>query len=64
VGVIGSIAMLAVLRALMPFPAMSRFDVTPYATAVPAMLAVTLLAAYIPARRAARIDPLRTLRAE
>jgi len=64
VGVIGSIAMLAVLRALMPFPAMSRFDVTPYATAVPAMLAVTLLAAYIPARRAARIDPLRTLRME
>ena len=64
VGVIGSIAMLTVLRALMPFPAMSRFDITPYAAAVPAMLAVTLLAAYIPARRAARIDPLRTLRTE
>jgi predicted permease len=63
-GVIGSIAMLGVLRALMPFPAMSRFDITPYATAVPALLAVTFLAAYIPARRAARIDPLTTLRSE
>ena len=64
VGVIGSIVMLGVLRALMPFPAMSRFDITPYATAVPALVAVTLLAAYIPARRAARIDPLTTLRSE
>jgi ABC-type lipoprotein release transport system permease subunit len=29
---------------------------------VPAMVAVTLLAAYVPARRAARTDALRALR--
>jgi ABC-type antimicrobial peptide transport system permease subunit len=63
-GVIGSVAMLAGLRSLMPFPAMGRFDITPYATAVPALLVVTMLAAYIPARRAARIDPLKTLRTD
>ena len=64
VGVFGSVAILVVLRSLMPFPAMSRFDITPYAIAVPALLVVTMLAAYIPARRAARIDPLKTLRTD
>jgi putative ABC transport system permease protein len=64
VGVLGSVAILVVLRSLMPFPAMSRFDITPYAIAVPALLVVTMLAAYVPARRAARIDPLKTLRTD
>ena len=39
-------------------------DVFVYATVVPALLVVTALAAYVPARRAARIAPTRALRYE
>ena len=40
------------------------FDVTAFAAMSAAMLAVALLASYIPARRASRIDPVKALRAE
>lgn len=39
-------------------------DVAAYAVMVPAMVAVILLAAYLPARRASRISPTRALRYE
>ena len=39
-------------------------DITAYAIVVPAMLLVTLLAAYVPARRASRIAPTQALRHE
>jgi ABC-type antimicrobial peptide transport system permease subunit len=39
-------------------------DIAVYIAVVPSMVAVTMLAAYVPARRAARIAPTRSLRYE
>lgn len=61
VGIAGSIAtnglLVGVFQNQMP-----GYTVWSYAVAVPTLVTITLIAAYIPARRAARTDPLRALR--
>jgi ABC-type antimicrobial peptide transport system permease subunit len=64
VGLLGSIAMRGLLRAVFPFEDAGNLDISTYALVVPALVAITLVAAYIPARRASRIDPLMALRQE
>jgi predicted permease len=59
-GAVASVAAGNLLHAV--FPSNGGSDIVTYALVVPTLVAVTLLAAYIPARRAAHIDPLRALR--
>jgi len=61
-GAAGCVAAAGFLRGV--FPNTGGIDVTTFMLVVPLLVAVTLLASYVPARRAARIDPLRALRME
>jgi predicted permease len=59
-GIALTIGVGGVLRAM--FPTTQGIDLAIYALVVPILLAVTLLAALVPALRASRIDPLAALR--
>jgi ABC-type lipoprotein release transport system permease subunit len=61
-GMLGSVAASRVLRSLL-FEVQPTDSVT-LASVVLALVGVALLASYGPVRRATRIDPVRTLRAE
>lgn len=62
IGVGGAVAVSRVLR-FMLF-GLSPFDPIAYASVVLFLVVVALLAAYLPARRATRIDPMVALRYE
>ena len=62
IGVIASIATGGLLQGIFESQSAAGNNPVTYALVVSAVITVTLLAAFVPARRAARIDPLRALR--
>jgi putative ABC transport system permease protein len=61
---IGLVLGLLAERGLNAVFATSGVDFAAYAMVVPALMLVAMLAAYLPARRASRVDPMRALRYE
>ena len=64
IGLAVAVAALRTLGAVVRFEAISLLALTPFALGSLLVLAATALAVYQPARRATRVDPAETLRAE
>ena len=60
VGVLGAVALTKYIQTLLF--GVQRLDVAAFAGMSAVMLAVALLASYVPARRASRVDPVVALR--
>jgi putative ABC transport system permease protein len=64
VGAVVAFAVMKTLSALIQLEAISLVDIGAFAAGLALVLAATILAAYQPARRATRVDPSQTLRAD
>jgi len=62
VGIVAAIGLTTYVKTLLY--GVERLDVTAFAGMSAVMLAVALVASYLPARRASRVDPLVALRGE
>lgn len=62
IGLLGSIGVVRLVSAFLY--GVKPFDPTTYAIVIFSLIFLTALAAYLPARRAARVDPMRALREE
>jgi putative ABC transport system permease protein len=62
IGLVGAVALTRVMRTLL-FD-VSPFDIPTFASAAVLLLVVAIIAGYLPARRASRIDPLAALRSD
>jgi ABC-type lipoprotein release transport system permease subunit len=57
-------AVMRVLTAAIRFDAISLLDLGAFGAGLTLVMAATMLAAYVPARRATRVDPFQTLRSD
>jgi predicted permease len=64
IGLVAGVGVQRLLEAAFPTGGDTRVDPTSFAVVAPLVLAATFVAAYLPARRAARLDPMKALRYE